>query len=274
MSISTKNTDPADREFADVVFAPNPEKVEKPAEKAEVTPAKEEKPTTPPAKEEKPATDTPAPEKKKEKEEKPDSKAEEKAEETPKKEEEEKKESSEKSKSDKKEEKPSKESAPKEEAPAAKAETSTPSKKENSTLMDAILLGVLALLIAGGGFFIYNQMEMYNVPSPYEQAKAEYDRLKAELETLRGGNDKGNTRVTKSVGLINELKNTENAIISFMLTMYLVAISSTDNTMNYPLLTGVLAMLMMGNSFEERARETERSLFGCVNRNEKRDTLL
>ena len=212
MSISTKNTDPADREFADVVFAPNPEKEEKPTEKAEVTPAKEEKPTTPPAKEEKPATDTPATEKKEEKEEKTDSKAEQKAEETPKKEEEEKKESSEKSKSDKKEEKPSKESAPKEEAPVAKAETPTPSKKENSTLMDAILLGVLALLIAGGGFFIYNQMEMYNVPSPYEQAKAEYDRLKAELETLRGGKDKGNTRVTKSVGLINELKNTENAI--------------------------------------------------------------
>lgn len=60
--------------------------------------------------------------------------------------------------------------------------------------------------------------------------------------------------------------NTENAIITFMLTLYLIIISSTDNTMNYPLLTGVLGILMMGNSFDERTRETELKLFGCVNR--------
>lgn len=68
--------------------------------------------------------------------------------------------------------------------------------------------------------------------------------------------------------------NTENAIISFMLTLYLVIISSTDNTMSYPLLTGVLAILMMGNDFEKRARETELKLFGRVNKNAERDALL
>ena len=40
--------------------------------------------------------------------------------------------------------------------------------------------------------------------------------------------------------------NVDNAIITFALTVYLIIVSSTDNTMNYPLLTGVLAMLMMG----------------------------
>lgn len=195
MSISTKNTDPADREFADVVFAPNPGKEEKPVEKLEETPAKEEQASAPEVKEEKPATVTPAPEKKEEKAEKKETESEKKVEEEQPKAEESKKE----------EKKPSK-------APAAKEEAPAPSQKANSSLMDAILLGVLTLLIGGGGFFIYNQMEKYNVPSPYEQAKAEYARLKAELETLRGGKNKTNTRVTKSVGLINEIRNTDSAI--------------------------------------------------------------
>lgn len=67
---------------------------------------------------------------------------------------------------------------------------------------------------------------------------------------------------------------TENAIITFMLTLYLVIVSSTDNTINYPLLTGVLAILMMGNGFEERVRDTELKLFGCVTRKAVRDSLL
>ena len=58
--------------------------------------------------------------------------------------------------------------------------------------------------------------------------------------------------------------NTDNAIITFMLTLYLVIVSSTDNTMNYPLLTGVLAMLMMGTSFDENVRRNEYKIFGCV----------
>ena len=71
--------------------------------------------------------------------------------------------------------------------------------------------------------------------------------------------------------------NVENAIITFMLIIYLIIVSSTDNTMNYPLLTGVLAMLMMGNSFDENVRDTEFKMFGYVskvNREEESDSLL
>ena len=69
----------------------------------------------------------------------------------------------------------------------------------------------------------------------------------------------------------------ENAIITFMLTLYLIIVSTTDNTMNYPLLTGVLAMLMMGNGFDEDVRNAESKMFGYVskaNRNKERDSLL
>lgn len=69
----------------------------------------------------------------------------------------------------------------------------------------------------------------------------------------------------------------ENAIITFMLTVYLIIVSSTDNTMNYPLLTGVLAMLMMGNGFDENVRNCESKMFGYVsevNRKEENGSLL
>ena len=71
--------------------------------------------------------------------------------------------------------------------------------------------------------------------------------------------------------------NLDSAIVAFMLTVYLVIVSSTDNTMNYPLLTGVLAMLMIGNSFEENVRISENKMFGCVsnaNKEEESDRLL
>ncbi len=71
--------------------------------------------------------------------------------------------------------------------------------------------------------------------------------------------------------------NTDNAIVTFILTVYLIVVSSTDNTMNYPLLTGVLAMLMMGNDFEENVRQCERKIFGYVskaNQKEESETLL
>lgn len=58
--------------------------------------------------------------------------------------------------------------------------------------------------------------------------------------------------------------NVDNAIITFILTLYLIIVSTTDNTMNYPLLTGVLAILMMGNSFEENVRRSEEKIFGRV----------
>ena len=71
--------------------------------------------------------------------------------------------------------------------------------------------------------------------------------------------------------------NVENAIITFMLTLYLIIVSSTDNTMNYPLLTGVLAMLMMGIGFEENVRHTEYKMFGYItkaNQKEESESLL
>ncbi len=63
----------------------------------------------------------------------------------------------------------------------------------------------------------------------------------------------------------------ENAIIAFMLTIYLIVVSTTDNTMNYPLLTGVLAMLMMGNGFEENVRHREYKMFGYISKENQED---
>ncbi len=71
--------------------------------------------------------------------------------------------------------------------------------------------------------------------------------------------------------------NVENAIITFILTLYLIIVSTTDNTMNYPLLTGVLAMLMMGNGFGKNVCQWEQRMFGCVskdNQEEESDWLL
>lgn len=68
--------------------------------------------------------------------------------------------------------------------------------------------------------------------------------------------------------------NVDSAIITFMLTVYLIVVSSTDNTMNYPLLTGVLALLMMGNNFEDNSYNTEFKLFGYAKKEEERNSLL
>ena len=56
----------------------------------------------------------------------------------------------------------------------------------------------------------------------------------------------------------------EGAIITFMLTLYLIIVSTTDNTMNYPLLTGTLAILMMGSGFDNEVCDNEQKIFGCV----------
>jgi len=71
--------------------------------------------------------------------------------------------------------------------------------------------------------------------------------------------------------------NADNAIITFILTIYLIIVSTTDNTMNYPLLTLVLGILMMGNSYDENVRRTELKMFGSVskeNTKEESDYLL
>ncbi|MBR2366893.1 MAG: hypothetical protein IKA78_06985, partial [Oscillospiraceae bacterium] len=56
----------------------------------------------------------------------------------------------------------------------------------------------------------------------------------------------------------------ETGILALALSIYLVIVSSTDNTMNYPLLTTVLAILMIGHGFDEKVRTCETKLFGCV----------
>ena len=56
----------------------------------------------------------------------------------------------------------------------------------------------------------------------------------------------------------------ENAIIAFALSVYLIIVSSTDNTINYPLLTTVLAIIMIGHGFDEKVRKTETKMFDYI----------
>ena len=56
----------------------------------------------------------------------------------------------------------------------------------------------------------------------------------------------------------------ENGIIALALSIYLVIVSSTDNTMNYPLLTTVLAIIMIGHGFDEKVRACETKMFGYI----------
>ena len=72
-------------------------------------------------------------------------------------------------------------------------------------------------------------------------------------------------------------EKTENAIITLALTVYLVIVSSTDNTMNYPLLTTVLAIIMIGHGFNDDVRNKEMKMFGYiskVNRETKEEKVL
>ena len=70
---------------------------------------------------------------------------------------------------------------------------------------------------------------------------------------------------------------TDHAIITFSLCVYLVIVSATDNTINYPLLTTVLAIIMIGHGFNERVRVNEKKMFGHVsdiNREAKDEAIL
>ena len=58
----------------------------------------------------------------------------------------------------------------------------------------------------------------------------------------------------------------DQAIITFALSVYLVIVSSTDNTMNYPLVTTALAIIMIGHGFDERVRKTEDKMFGYISK--------
>lgn len=64
-------------------------------------------------------------------------------------------------------------------------------------------------------------------------------------------------------------EKTENAIITLALTVYLVIVSSTDNTMNYPLLTTVLAIIMIGHGFNDDVRNKEMKMFGYVSKDNR-----
>ena len=71
--------------------------------------------------------------------------------------------------------------------------------------------------------------------------------------------------------------DTDSAIITLVLTVYLVIVSSTDNTMNYPLLTTVLAIIMIGHGFDEKVRTKEKKMFGYisdVNKQSKGEAIL
>ena len=56
----------------------------------------------------------------------------------------------------------------------------------------------------------------------------------------------------------------DNAIITFALSVYLVIVSSTDNTVNYPLMTTVLAIIMIGHGFDSQVQTTEQKMFGYI----------
>lgn len=61
----------------------------------------------------------------------------------------------------------------------------------------------------------------------------------------------------------------ESAIVTFALLVYLIVVSLTDNTMNYPLLTAVLAILMSGCGFDKQVRTAETKMFGYVSESNK-----
>lgn len=79
------------------------------------------------------------------------------------------------------------------------------------------------------------------------------------------------------VGYFGSKGKLEHGILTFALTVYLVVVSSTDNTINFPLLTTVLAVLMIGHGFDERVRSTEEKMFGYIseeNQNKQGESML
>ena len=46
----------------------------------------------------------------------------------------------------------------------------------------------------------------------------------------------------------------DTATVTALLTVYLIIVSSTDNTINYPLLTTVMGVIIMGNGYEQRVK--------------------
>ena len=58
--------------------------------------------------------------------------------------------------------------------------------------------------------------------------------------------------------------NTKAAINAFAVLLYMLLTSSTDNTMNYPLVHTTIAILLAGYGFDQRVQEEETRLFDYV----------
>ena len=57
---------------------------------------------------------------------------------------------------------------------------------------------------------------------------------------------------------------TDCAINAFVILAYMILTSTTDNTINYPLVHTTIAILIVGHGFDERVREEEERLFDYV----------
>lgn len=67
-------------------------------------------------------------------------------------------------------------------------------------------------------------------------------------------------------------KDTDSAILMFLITVFMVIVSLTDNTMNYPLFNGAIALYVTGYSFDEKVRADEMKRFSYIS-NENRERL-
>ena len=56
----------------------------------------------------------------------------------------------------------------------------------------------------------------------------------------------------------------EGKIAAFAVTCYVLILSTTDNTLNFQMFYTVTGLLIMGQGFDERVRETDLKLFGFV----------
>ena len=65
-----------------------------------------------------------------------------------------------------------------------KTEQKKTSGKKSTYWMDIAMVSTLVAILGVGCYFIKTQMERYDVPTPYEEACAEYDRLSAEFNHI------------------------------------------------------------------------------------------
>ena len=70
------------------------------------------------------------------------------------------------------------------EAPANEAAADSNGKKKSGYLLDTLLVTTLVLIIGVSGYFIKTKLDEYRVPSAYEEACAENDRLQQEYNML------------------------------------------------------------------------------------------